>query len=384
MFLERFQQLSIPKKIATIISCLFLLGSLLFFIIQYLNKPSTTKEQKEVNFPTKTVSPTAPIKIYFPSRISNQPQLITQENVFFPVLQNDRIFYASISEDRVSFYKISLNGDNKQLISTVQIPHPKQVVWSPDKTAVIISSGKGDAIFSLDPSSLRNSYFNFDSQKLKIFDPFIPSFSFSSNGKTLAYILPQETPEGFEPALYTSLPDGSSPNKIGVFPEGQNTVAFLDNESILSFSQPDPFVRDIPFYITNVTTKNMTKFPTDGHIFGVKISPDKRFFLSQRVDTASVPFVPYVVLMDPDKKKVVDLKLSARLDKTAWGPDGKTTYAIFGKNLIVIDVFSLEKRIIGLPQNIEENKIDSNSIMVYPDSKGLFYTSSNKLYNLPF
>lgn len=390
MLIEKFNNLPRFYKIALFVFTPLFIITILLNIFLAFKKPSL--EQQET-FPTPTGVLYTPSKssektvfpsISFPNQINNQPYLL-EENASFLSFYNNFIYYLSQSNNRIRFYNLSLDKKEKRLISEVQIKNIKDVIWSSNHSFVVLRVSEGDLFFSQYNQPPANFYYNINTRQIKELSPLATSFTFSPDNRSLAYVLLEEVPNGPpKSALYTSFPDGSSPNKIGAFPEGQNTVAFLDNKSIISFSQPDPFVRNIPFYITDVTIKNMVKFPTDGHMFGAKISPDKRFFLSQKVDTTTTPFTPYIVLMDPGERRVIDLKTSARLEKTAWGPDGKTIYVVLGKNLIVVDVFSLEKKVINLPQNIEEDKIDPNSIIVYPDSKGLFYTSGYRLYSLPF
>lgn len=387
---DMFNSLTPLKKIVMISLTLGLLLLILFFVL--------------VSIIPKKIAPTAPlpIQVFYPSSspaaksfippskavltpvISQFPNL----SASFPVLTGGFIYY--LSDGGTTFYKISLDGKEKIPLSDTLITQIKQVIWSPDKTSVILKIennkyflGKNNSPFFSQTDenlSLTNWYYNLADKSFKKLDSRIEPIAYSPDGSKLAYVKTGENNN--LNTLYYSNIDGSNEQFIAILPEIiQDSLIFLDSENVLTYTTPHGYGKNY-IYMTSLTTKATQKLTDDGFTFKANPSPKGNLVLVQTVKPdPDVFYRNFLSVVGVQDRKTTVLEIQTSPDLAAWSPDGNTIYAFETDKLWIIDPVSLSKKSINLPAQLLNLKIDEKSIMVSADNSAIFFTSNNKLYS---
>lgn len=392
---ERFNSLTPFKKIAVIALASGILLMILLLILASVS-PRKASKKPVVPIPVFNLSPSPGLGPLPPQpRPTSTPQAsppvssLQGLSVMFPSLKDNFIYY--LSDGETTFYKASLDGKTKQQISDVLIAQIKQVIWSPDKSSVILKIennryflGKNNSPFLSqedDNLTLTIWYYNLADKSFKKLDSKIRSIAYSTSENKIAYL--KEDAEGSLNKVYTSDPNGASEQRITTLPEQiQNNIVFLDKENVLTFAAPEGYGRNF-IYLTSLTAKSTQKINDDGFTFGANPSPKGDLILAQTVKKdPEVFYKDFLSVINTQSKALTVLDIQSSPALAAWAPDGNTIYAFETGKLWVIDAYDFSKKVLDLPGEFSNLKIDADSVIVSSDNSAILFTSNSKLYSI--
>lgn len=318
-------------------------------------------------------------------------QQIEGNSVYFPILAGNYIYY--LSDDGTTFYKISLDGKDKQHVSDFLPTDIKAVSWAPNQKAVIIKvvnnlfsgSQTGPFYSSNDPDlTLTNWYYNFDSKQAQQLDTAISSPVFLPNQDNIVYLKKGNTVSKYLPTkntLYVSTAEGAGENLLATIPEtNQNEIMYMRDNLILSFATPPEGTGKL--YATNIDSKSVSVLYDKKQLAGINPSPNGKKIILQIYNQGETNPLS---LLDTASKSDQDLGLSADARLTAWSSDGNSIYVLAPPTLWVIDSQTLSKSKVDITGLVDGLKVDiDNGILAGPDNHTIFYTQDHKLYKLSF
>lgn len=405
--LDWFKNLPTQFKIALLGGVLIFFFLLILITFPLFNKgkplPGTPSipifnpsNQETSVLPTPSLATQPTIRSVMSLPNPNQPPKDVKQlqgtSVTFPSLYNGYIYYLSDAGTR--FYKVSLDGKDKQPVSDPLHATVKQVVWSPDKSAVIIKilndkfplKRINSPFYSdSDPDlNLTNWYYNFNTKEIDKLSSLIGPATFSADATSLFYFKTDPS-TGKINILYQSSLQGSNETSISQISQpNQDNLFFIPQNQVISYAEPEGYGRNY-VYLTNIDNKNTTSLNSDGLTFNAVISPENNKLISQTVDKTSLPYKFYLSLIDISSKRQTNTGILANINLTAWAQDGSIFYALDSdKKLWIVDPNTLQKTFIPFPDNYKDMKVDLNSLMVGPDKKSVYFTSQNILYNFSF
>lgn len=323
---------------------------------------------------------------------SPDPNSIKGVSIKFPSLYQNYIYY--LSDDQTTFYKISLNGKDKQQISDYLQARIIRVSWSPDKKSAILTlvnnqynlSKFNSPFYSAkDPDlALTNWYYDFMTKKVIQLDSKISSPIFLGNSNQIAYL---KTDNGASKnKIYTASPDGSNEQAVISIPElRQDILIWVGHNQLLSYAAPEGYGRNY-IYLSNLDNKTVGIINKNGLDYGAIVSLQVDKIITQNVDNSNPPDYIYKLnLIDLNTKQETPLGIAADINSTAWSMDGNIIFVLTPPSLLAVDIKSLTKKQIPLPADYSNLKIDNdNPLLVSPDNHSLFFTSNQLLYKIAY
>lgn len=376
MFFSNISPLLKTKKLLIVIISLFLF--LILITILLLNKSSSSPSSISQDLPVPTSIKIPKINNALPDIKSSSIVRLSSKKIYSLNFFNNTLYYVS-SENGATFYRNSTDGTKEERIAEFNATSPEEnhVIWAHDASSVILKS------ITTDPESssqtIKSSWFyNLETKASQELSDIMLSASLSPNGRQIAYVQPEDVNGVYQGVLYILNIDGSGKKRIGPFPNSQNYVKFLNSRIIASYLVPNPFVKNIPFFITDIEQGTFTQITTGGNVYGISISPTREYILSERADTSQNPYIPSLVLINPQTKRVIDLKLKAYLANSAWSKKTNLVYSIDSSMLTITDPISLNSKTVSLP--INNMRIDPYSLLVV--NNDIFFTSEQILYKV--
>lgn len=371
--IEHFKQLALGMKIVVIL-LVIILGLIILTLLFHKSPTSTSK-----------LLPPSLTSLDLKGQ-GTDPSAYLGSSVHFLTYYNNFLYY--LSDGYSTFYKVSLDGTNKQAISDPLIAKIDGVAWSPDKTSAILTIendkyflGKNNSPFFSpnDTSDTTVWYYDFQTKQAKKLNSSINTIAFSPNGQKIAYFKRSE----FNNKLYTASPDGSNETAIvSTLKAFQTEDAFLNDNQIISYTNPEGYGSNY-VYLIDLNTKQVIQLNSDGLTFGDTTSPKGDKIITTTMKQQDIVYMPYLSVIDVQNKqlKVLD-QLSAPSPVSAWAPDGSSFFVIDNGNLLEYDASTYQKQSQPLPGNVTGSKIDPNSLVITTDNNTAYFTAEGVLYKI--
>lgn len=348
---------------------------------------------KKNQLPNTNLSTNTELKLTAITSIPRQTNPSAQashgNSVLFPSLLDNYIYY--LSDNGTTFFKISLDGKDKQRVSDYLSSDIQSTTWSPDKKSVIMSVTnntlrKDNPFYSPNDPDLVpiNWYYDLNNKSQKQLSTNIVSPIFLPNTGRLVYLKTENN--GVRNKLYSSNVDGTDENLILSYPElNQDVLVYAGNNQIISWANPEGFGKNY-LYRVNLIDKTVEVISNSGLDFRAKTSPLGDQIITQTVDISKSPnYKFFLSLINLNTKSYTQLGVEADIKLSNWSGDGSFIYALTDNGLWIIDAKSFSKSLLPFPSTYQGLKPDvENGILVAPDNHAVFFTSDDLLYELTF
>ncbi|OIP57190.1 MAG: hypothetical protein COX79_04090 [Candidatus Levybacteria bacterium CG_4_10_14_0_2_um_filter_36_16] len=365
---------------------------LILFVAAMVFKQEKKQEPKRdggvIVIGNPTIKPVITIPAAPTSGEKINPVILQGTSIFYPALYQNYIYYLSDAGTR--FYKIKTDGKEKAPISDVLVAQIKNVTWSQDGLSAVIQVennkyflGKNNSPFFSEKDenlATTNWLYAFQTKTLKQIDTSAIAFSFSPSGRL--YYISVERPQNAPPQTSLYALDTNS-TKILTFPERQNLIYHVSENTIITSTSPGPLLKNISYYQVSTTTKEVTKIPPPPNTFGALVSPSGNYLVVQTVEKEPTTTMK-IGYLDIANKAFYPTQISGDVKKSAWGKKEQALF-LFNENTITkISFPGLKTQVFSLPKEISLSSIDDGSLMVGDDNKSFFFTNNNSLYSISF
>ncbi len=234
---------------------------------------------------------------------------VLDKRVMHPVLAADGSRILFFDPARKKFFSIKTNGDDEQALTGATFENIADLSWSDDRTAVVLTVGKG--------SAARFSVLTFGDQKVTELDPRVRYPVFSPDGLRLFYLF-SDTKERVN-RLSFSLRDGSQPKGLRSYRGGLMQLHWFGTEDVAYGGVSSGYEAASAYAMDTRSEKNRT-LVADQYALDLNFSTNgKRMAFSQ---ARRKPSQATLLLMDTDGKNVKETGLRTLARKCAWSKEG--------------------------------------------------------------
>jgi hypothetical protein len=232
---------------------------------------------------------------------------------------NGEIFYYSFSDEQVK--KATIEGRDKQTLLSNLPGTVERLVWSPDRTQVLIGLRQG--------SALRWHHLAINSKTLTPLKASISRVAWSQNGERIYYQYNGSKGERF---LDTSNPDGNNFSTVTKLTGSDNFIESIPQSGRVSF-----WTR--PSGLESTTFESIEKDGSDkktllSNRYGADFlwAPNGKSVLFSASRTRAGSDIS-LALMNDNGGEIRDLSIPTLISKVVWSKDSKTLYYALPGNL---------------------------------------------------
>jgi hypothetical protein len=312
--------------------------------------------------------------------ISNELAGVPGSEVRFPALNltDDGIYY--LSDSGTTLYQMDLDGGNKHTLSDKIFPNPMNLVWSPNRSRLLVKvinykaqlSQLSSPFYAADAGEQEVTIWIYElsSKKISRLPAGLGNVSWSTDSTSLFFDV------DFDPGLFKLKLDGSPRVKI-VTSKYDSIVAkpSPDGRLLAWYPKPEGY-GDVNVHLFNLTTGTQDDLTTDGYSQGANWSPDNTELLVDLIDTKT--FASTLTVMDVASKKRTVLNIGGGSERAVWeaGSTNFYTYIAATKSLVMVDKSGQATELIKIEQGLPGN------LMLDPAATRLLYTVGNSLYSI--